>query len=157
MKTCLSINTPLQWGDSGIPRGKTASAVSPDSEKPLKRFNARRPPNTPLKPGVNETWRYLIIVAVIGWCVSALGASHANRLTYLESDDPFYPGSEFPKLTTPQWVGERDVDAVVILAVDDMRETARYETFLRPILDRLKQIDGRAPVSIMVNGLTPTN
>ncbi|HKQ37412.1 MAG TPA: PVC-type heme-binding CxxCH protein [Verrucomicrobiae bacterium] len=38
-----------------------------------------------------------------------------------------------------------------------MRETARYETFLRPILERLKQIDGRAPISIMVNGLTPTN
>src|SRR6185369_10710061 len=107
--------------------------------------------------GVNERWRCLIMVAVIGWCVSALGASHANRLTYLDSDDPFYPGPEFPKLTTPQWVGERDVEAVVILAVDDMRDTARYETFLRPILDRLKQIDGRAPLSIMVNGLTPTN
>jgi putative membrane-bound dehydrogenase-like protein len=58
-------------------------------------------------------------------------------------------------LITPQWVGEPGVDAVVILAVDDMRDTARYEKFLRPILDRLRRIDGRAPVSIMVNGLTP--
>ena len=86
-----------------------------------------------------------------------LAASHANRLTYLDNDDPFYPDSNFPKLTTPQWVGEKDVEAVVILAIDDMRETGRYETFLRPILERLKQIDGRAPVSIMVNGVTPSN
>ena len=87
----------------------------------------------------------------------AFGASHANRLTYLDGEDPFYPGPNFPKLATPQWVGEPGVEAVVVLAIDDMRETARYETFLRPILERLKQIDGRAPVSIMVNGLTPTN
>jgi len=30
--------------------------------------------------------------------------------------------SEFSRLTTPQWVGEPDVEAVVILAIDDMRE-----------------------------------
>ena len=101
--------------------------------------------------------RRIAILALIACALPCFGASHANRLTYLDSDDPFYPGPEFPKLTTPQWVGERDVEAVVILAVDDMRETARYETFLRPILDRLKQIDGRAPVSIMVNVLAPTN
>jgi hypothetical protein len=41
------------------------------------------------------------------------------------------------------------VDAVIVLAIDDMKETPKYETFLRPILDRLKQIDGRAPLSIM--------
>src|SRR5262245_7640129 len=72
-----------------------------------------------------------------------------NRLTYLDENDPFYPHVRFPKLTTPQWVGEPGVEAVVILSIDDMRETARYETFLRPILERLKQIDGRAPVSIL--------
>jgi putative membrane-bound dehydrogenase-like protein len=72
-----------------------------------------------------------------------------NCLTYLDGADPFYVGTQFPKLTTPQWVGERGVDAVVILAVDDMTDSGKYETFLRPILDRLKQIDGRAPVSIM--------
>ena len=81
----------------------------------------------------------------------------ANRLTYLDDNDPFYVGLDFPKLTTPQWVGEAGVEGVVILAIDDMREPQRYETFLRPILERLKQIDGRAPVSIFCNQLDPQN
>src|SRR5947209_63920 len=76
-------------------------------------------------------------------------ATDANRLTYLDSNDPYYPNRTFPKLTTPMWVGEEDVDAVIILAIDDMRGHEKWETFLRPVLDRLKQIDGRAPVSIM--------
>ena len=63
--------------------------------------------------------------------------------------DPYYVSRTFPKLITPQWVGEEGVEAVVILAIDDMRDPAKYEAFLRPILDRLKKIDGRAPVSIM--------
>ncbi len=45
---------------------------------------------------------------------------------------------------------------MVVLAVDDMREAPKYETFLRPILDRLKKIDGRASVSIMTNKIDPT-
>ncbi|HVY70594.1 MAG TPA: VCBS repeat-containing protein, partial [Verrucomicrobiae bacterium] len=81
----------------------------------------------------------------------------ANRLAYLDSDDPFYVGAGFPKLTTPQWVGEPGVEAVVILAIDDMRETPKYENVLRPLLDRLKQIDGRAPVSIFCNRLDVQN
>ncbi len=91
---------------------------------------------------------------------SALAAD-ANRLAYLEQNSPFWPTARSPKLTTPQWIGEKGVDAVVILAIDDMREPAKYETFLRPILDRLKQIppanggDGRAPVSIMTNTVAP--
>lgn len=84
-------------------------------------------------------------------------AVDGNRLTYLDGEDPFHPHRDFPKLITPQWVGEPGVEAVVILAIDDMRDPARYEAFLRPILNRLKQIDGRAPVSIMANAITPTN
>jgi hypothetical protein len=61
-------------------------------------------------------------------------SSSGNRLTYLDSNDPFYVGTDFPKLTTPQWIGEPGVEAVVILAIDDMTESAKYETFLRPIL-----------------------
>jgi putative membrane-bound dehydrogenase-like protein len=83
--------------------------------------------------------------------------SPGNRLTYLDEDDPFYAHRDFPKLTTPQWVGEPGVEAVVILAIDDMRETPRYETVLRPILERLKHIDGRAPVSIFCNRLDPAD
>ncbi|MEN9573403.1 MAG: hypothetical protein RL514_1258 [Verrucomicrobiota bacterium] len=84
-------------------------------------------------------------------------STNANRLAYLDEDNPFYPHRDFPKLTTPQWVGEPGVEAVVILAIDDMRESKKYETFLRPILDRLKQMDGRAPVSIFANIVEPTD
>ena len=85
----------------------------------------------------------------------AVLAADGNRLVYLHENDPFHPGLAFPKLTTPQWVGEAGVEAVVILAIDDLREPAKYETFLRPLLDRLKRIDGRAPVSIFCNTLEP--
>src|SRR5437870_8809605 len=76
-------------------------------------------------------------------------ATPGNRLAYLDELDPYYPHARFPKLITPQWVGEEGVDAVVILAIDDMKDPKKYETFLRPILNRLKKTDGRAPVSII--------
>lgn len=80
----------------------------------------------------------------------------ANRLTYLDAFyDPYYPSLEFPKLVTPQWVGEDGVEAVVTLGIDDMRGVANYERYLRPILERLKEIDGRAPVSILTNSINP--
>jgi hypothetical protein len=82
-------------------------------------------------------------------------AGSGNRLAYLDELDPYYPHAKFPKLTTPQWVGEDGVEAVVILAIDDMRDTKKYETYLRPILRRLQQIDGRAPVSIMTCSVDP--
>lgn len=82
-------------------------------------------------------------------------AADGNRLAYLDENNPWYPHTDFPKLTTPQWVGEEGVDAVVVLAIDDMRDTAKYEAYLRPILQRLKQIDGRAPVSIMTCNVKP--
>ena len=72
-----------------------------------------------------------------------------NRLTHLDGSDPYYVSGSFPKLTTPQWVGEEGVEAAAILSIDDMSDPAKYEVFLRPILDRLKKIDGRAPLSIM--------
>jgi hypothetical protein len=80
-----------------------------------------------------------------------------NRLAYLAELDPYYPHTKFPKLITPQWVGERGVEAVVILAIDDMKDPKKYETFLRPILNRLKKIDGRAPVSIMTCSVNPND
>src|SRR5262245_5050101 len=81
-----------------------------------------------------------------------------NRLAYLDGPlDPYYPHRDFPKLITPQWVGEDGVDCVVTLAIDDMRDSAKYEAYLRPILDRLKQIDGRAPVSIMSCRVDPAD
>ena len=82
-------------------------------------------------------------------------ASPGNRFAYLDELDPYYPHATFPKLITPQWVGELGVEAVVILAIDDMRDPKKYETYLRPILNRLKRIDGRAPVSIMSCSVKP--
>jgi putative membrane-bound dehydrogenase-like protein len=82
-------------------------------------------------------------------------AADANRLTYLDSADPFYVSRDFPKLTTPRWVGEPGVEAVVILAIDDMKGHEKWEAYLRPILERLKKIDGRAPVSIMTTKIQP--
>jgi putative membrane-bound dehydrogenase-like protein len=85
-------------------------------------------------------------------------AAEGNRLAYLDGPvNPYYVYRGFPKLITPQWVGEDGVEAVVVLAIDDMMEQDRYEKFLRPILERLKRIDGRAPVSIMTNKIDPQN
>jgi putative membrane-bound dehydrogenase-like protein len=76
--------------------------------------------------------------------------SSANRLAYLDDPcDPYVPSHRFPALTTPQWIGDPGVEAAVVLAIDDMSQYAAYEVYLRPILERLKQIDGRAPLSIM--------
>jgi putative membrane-bound dehydrogenase-like protein len=97
-----------------------------------------------------------VVVVVISLVAVAVPRSWAaepvpngNRLSYLDSPDPYYVSRTFPKLTTPMWVGEEGVDAVIILAIDDMRGHEKWEAFLRPVLERLKQIDGRAPVSIM--------
>ena len=87
---------------------------------------------------------------------STLSAAEGNRLAHLDMPcNPYYVDLDFPKLTTPQWVGEEGVETVVVLAIDDMRDPAIYERYLRPILERLKQIDGRAPVSIMTNSVDP--
>jgi putative membrane-bound dehydrogenase-like protein len=89
--------------------------------------------------------------------VAAAHVNDGNRLAYLDQVDPYYPHTKFPKLITPQWVGEEGVEAVVILAIDDMKEPKKYEAFLRPILRRLLEIDGRAPVSIMTNQVPNPN
>src|SRR3974390_2606651 len=110
----------------------------------------------------HELFPLIVVVFLILWSGSAIrgaeestrsGASGANRLTYLDSTDPFYVRTGFPKLTTPQWIGESGVDAAVILAIDDMTEARKYEVFLRPLLERLKRINGRAPVSIMTRSV----
>jgi putative membrane-bound dehydrogenase-like protein len=95
-----------------------------------------------------------ILCSLLAAFTSAL-AVDGNRLTYLDDDSPFWPTNKPAKFVTPQWIGEPGVEAAVILAIDDMREPAKYEAFLRPILERLKQIDGRAPVSIMTCEVKP--
>lgn len=98
------------------------------------------------------SWIALVVAAVLG-----APPEDGNRLAYLDGHDIYYPHARFPKLITPQWVGEDGVDAVVILAIDDMREPPKYEAYLRPILQRLKAIDGRAPVSIMTCKVDPAD
>ena len=88
-------------------------------------------------------------------CLVGRVSADGNRLAYLDHLDPYYVSTSFPKLITPQWVGEEGVDCVIVLAIDDMRDVSKYERYLRPILDRLKKIDGRAPVSIMTNSVDP--
>src|ERR1700710_2385554 len=96
----------------------------------------------------------LTITLALG--ASLRGGPDGNRLTYLDHSDPYHVGLKFPKLTTPQWVGEEGVEAVVVLAIDDMMEKSEpYEKFLRPILERLKAIDGRAGLSIMTCKANP--
>ncbi|MAT11117.1 MAG: dehydrogenase [Rhodopirellula sp.] len=102
----------------------------------------------------------LLFVALLVYCLhaSALAANAApngNRYTYLTDRNPYYVEQEFARLITPQWIGEADVDAVVILSIDDMRDPNTYENYLRPILDRLHEIEGRAPVSIFTNTVNP--
>src|SRR5437867_5514768 len=103
-------------------------------------------------PPVKFLLPFLLSLSVVN---AFSGSADASRLAYLEENDPFYVGPNFPRLTTLQWVGEPGVEAVVILAIDDMRDPQKYEAFLRPILERLKKIDGRSPVSIMCNALDP--
>jgi putative membrane-bound dehydrogenase-like protein len=86
---------------------------------------------------------------------AAARPADANRLAYLDESDPYYVHRDFARLTTPQWVGEEGVEAVVVLAIDDMRGHEKWEQFLRPILRRLQKIDGRAPVSIMTCKIEP--
>lgn len=100
---------------------------------------------------------FLLAGLLAAWTPATLWAD-GDRLAHLdEFCDPYYVDGKFPKLTTPQWVGEEGVEAVVVLAIDDMRDTARYEEYLRPILNRLKQIDGRAAVSIMTCSVNPAD
>ena len=86
---------------------------------------------------------------------AALGGE-GNRLAYLdESCDPYYVGLETPRLTTPQWIGAEGVELAIVLSIDDLSNIDKYEKFLRPVLSRLAQIDGRAPVSMMTLKVDP--
>ncbi len=97
----------------------------------------------------------ILTLVLCAAAASPVAAQDGNRLAYLQENDPYYVHRKFPKLVTPQWIGEEGVEAVVILAIDDMKGHAAWETYLRPILERLKQIDDRAPVSIMTCQIDP--
>ena len=74
-----------------------------------------------------------VLAFFVGCLVAAAAAAgDGNRLAYLDDTDPYYPHRTFPRLVTPQWVGEDGVDAVVVLAIDDMRGHEKWEVYLRP-------------------------
>ncbi len=90
--------------------------------------------------------------------VSATAAEVGNRLQYLDAAcDPYWVGREMAKLVTPQWIGEEGVEFAIVLSIDDLRDPIQYEKFLRPVFERLKKIDGRAPVSLMTPRVEPNH
>lgn len=100
-------------------------------------------------------YRFLTpLFACLMFAASALAADSGESIN-IDANNPWYPHAEFPAWKTPQWVAEDGVEAVVILSIDDMNESAKYEQYLRPILNRLKKIDGRAPLSIMTCSVKP--
>ena len=96
-----------------------------------------------------------------------------SRFAYLSEVDPYHPNGDFPKFTVPAWIGEPEVEAAIVLSIDDMcrpfpqgrpkglpvyaRQPRVYFDFLKPIADRLIQIDGRAPISVFSLQLDPND
>ncbi|MCC6796025.1 MAG: c-type cytochrome [Candidatus Hydrogenedentes bacterium] len=95
--------------------------------------------------------------ALFAFALIAARAHDANRLAYLDDQNPFYPSRDFPKLITPQWIGEPGVDAAIILSIDDMRDPKKYEAYLRPIINKLKELYGTASMSIMACNVDPND
>ena len=88
----------------------------------------------------------MLIVSLLAVTLAADG----NRLVHLdEPNNPWQFHRESAKLVTPQWIGEPGVQAVLVLAVDDMSgDGQQFRNYLTPIIERLQEIDGRGPVSI---------
>jgi peptidoglycan/xylan/chitin deacetylase (PgdA/CDA1 family) len=88
----------------------------------------------------------------------ARAADAGNRLAYLDAFcDPYYVGLDTPRLVTPQWVGEEGVAAVIVLANDDLKDLARHEKYIRPIITRLKEIDPKSGLSLMGTQIDPAD
>ena len=101
-------------------------------------------------------FRTTVLLLTLAGSTAPVLAADGNRLTYLdESCDPYYPGLGTARLITPQWIGQPGVEAAIVLSVDDLFDVKLYEEFLRPILERLKKIDGRAPLSLMAKNVEP--
>ncbi|MFO0946388.1 MAG: VCBS repeat-containing protein [Planctomycetota bacterium] len=84
-------------------------------------------------------------------------ARDGSRFVHLEEQDPYWVGGQTPRLTTPMWIGENGVEAAVILSIDDMRDPEAYERYLRPLLNQLHSVAGRAPVSIFTCRVPPAS
>src|SRR5207253_1231789 len=133
MPARAGIQKSIQSGDTS-PHSKPAPLPAPRLRLPSQHV----PPLRLLRPDLAgvPAMRSLLSASLLSLLLpaAALAQSPGNRLAYLDECNPYYPSRTFPKLITPQWVGEEGVEAVVILAIDDMRDPKRYEAFLRPIL-----------------------
>jgi len=90
------------------------------------------------------------LVWLLVLCASSLayGGTRGNRLAHLDREDPYYVDHESARLVTPQWVGEAGVECVIVPAIDDLRDNAAHlDALIRPMIERLKAIDGRAPIT----------
>ncbi|HAE10076.1 MAG TPA: hypothetical protein DCG39_00390, partial [Opitutae bacterium] len=100
----------------------------------------------------------LKIPFLLGLAVTAsINGEDGNRFVHLdEPNNPWQFSRQSPKLVTPQWIGEKGVLAVAVLAIDDMSgDGQRFRSYLSPIISRLQEIDGRGPVSITCNRPKP--
>ena len=57
------------------------------------------------------------------WAALAANPIDGNRLAYLDGHDIYYPHTKFPKLITPQWVGEDGVDLQSAFGGDTHRQS----------------------------------
>ena len=67
-------------------------------------------------------------------------AADGNRLVHLdEPNNPWQFHRESAKLITPQWIGEEGVEAVLVLAIDDLAGDGQgFRNYLTPIIERLQ-------------------
>ena len=98
---------------------------------------------------MTRTFLPLIATLLASICATTW-AGDGNRLVHLdEPNNPWQFHRESAKLITPQWIGEAGVEAVLVLAIDDMVGDGQgFRNYLTPIIERLQDIDGHGPVSI---------
>src|SRR5437763_1468693 len=63
----------------------------------------------PVPPKPMKALFRLCLAFALTSLVAKAAPTNANRLTYLAELDPFYVDGNFPKLTTPQWIGEPNI------------------------------------------------
>ena len=51
-----------------------------------------------------------VLLSCLSVNVAQAAPPDANRFTYLYDQNPYYVNGDFPKIITPQWVGEEGVD-----------------------------------------------
>lgn len=103
----------------------------------------------------------LLALLLLAGAAAAADGRPGSRFAHLDEHDPYYPGLSTARLTTPMWIGEEGVEAVVQLSIDDMgrldpafrlmsyaKSPQFYHRFLEPAIERLQRIDGRAPISV---------